>query len=99
MKDWVPNGDAYFQQDNAPCHVDKAYMAEKGIPCLKWPPVSPGLNPIENQQSIVKHGLKTMEDFSKKKIIENFVKVWHKDPEKQKNVLFWWIRCHEESKL
>lgn len=43
--------EATFQQDNASCHVSatsRAWFEEGGIKLMKWPPQSPGLNPIEN---------------------------------------------------
>jgi len=40
-----------FMQDNAPCHKADCileFLAENGVPVMKWPPQSPDLNPIEN---------------------------------------------------
>ncbi len=46
-----PSSDGYFQQDNAPCHKaqiisDWFLEHDKVFILLKWPPQSPGLNPI-----------------------------------------------------
>lgn len=40
-----------FQQDNAPVHVSKstkAWFDSKNVRVIKWPALSPDLNPIEN---------------------------------------------------
>ena len=40
-----------FQQDNASIHSSRAtsaFLAEQGVKCMKWPALSPDLNPIEN---------------------------------------------------
>ena len=41
---WFPGGDWTFIQDNAPCHKSfstQAFMAQKRILCMDWPPYSP----------------------------------------------------------
>ena len=48
-----PNGNGYFQQDNATCHtadIVKDWFAEhdRDFTLLPWPPQSPDLNPIEH---------------------------------------------------
>lgn len=48
-----------LMQDNAPCHTSKsvkAFLRERGIKFIDWPPYSPDLNPIEN----IWHWMKTV---------------------------------------
>jgi transposase len=45
-----PDGDWYFQQDNARSHIDskvERWLFDKNIPLIIMPPYSPDLNPIE----------------------------------------------------
>jgi transposase len=73
----------YFQQDNAPCHVSsasRAFLAQKKIPLLEWPPNSPDLNPIENLWGLLK--IKAAERFPANldKLKEVLVDEWNKLP-------------------
>jgi DDE superfamily endonuclease len=54
--------DAHFKlmHDNAPCHKSRlvtAYLAQKGVEFIEWPPYSPDMNPIENIWAWVKQKL------------------------------------------
>ena len=45
-----------FMQDNTPCHKAKtvsSFLAGEGIAFMKWPPQSPGMNPLENVWKII----------------------------------------------
>jgi transposase len=51
LRQFFPEGPWYFQQDNARFHTTPdtlAYLHEKGVTLIEWPPWSPDLNPIEN---------------------------------------------------
>ena len=52
-----------FQQDNARIHKTAAVLAfleEKGIQTLEWPPQSPDLSPIENVWNVIVMKMKAM---------------------------------------
>nr|KAF6360073.1 hypothetical protein mMyoMyo1_011031 [Myotis myotis] len=60
-----PNGDGFFQQDNAPCHgariVQEWFQEHEGdITLLRWPPQSPDLNPIEHLWDKVKKAIRQL---------------------------------------
>lgn len=79
---WYPDGDYYFQQDNAPCHKSKRsmdFLRSENIRVLPWPAVSPDINPIENLWSIMKRRLKRLSASSKQAIIANFIEIWYRD--------------------
>nr|KAF6330375.1 hypothetical protein mMyoMyo1_012365 [Myotis myotis] len=58
-----PNGDGFFQQDNAPCHgariVQEWFQEHEGdFALLRWPPRSPDLNPIGHLWDKVKRAIR-----------------------------------------
>nr|KAF6360135.1 hypothetical protein mMyoMyo1_011093 [Myotis myotis] len=60
-----PNGDGFFQQDNAPCHgahiVQECFQEHEGdFTLLRWPPPSPDLNPIKDLWDEVKRAIRQL---------------------------------------
>ena len=82
-----------WMHDNAPPHSAKAtsaYLEVEGITTMKWPPLSPDLNPIENIWSIMKSKV-----YSVKKVFPNtselwaaIVDAWHSIPEETYKSLY-----------
>jgi DDE superfamily endonuclease len=61
MRHAFPNGDGWFQEDNAHPHtskVAKKFHTENDLRVLSWPAQSPDLNPIENLWAIVKKSIR-----------------------------------------
>jgi hypothetical protein len=86
------NVDLVFQHDNAPCHTArsiKAFLEERNMQCLNWPPQSPDLSPIEWMWNVIKMKLKAMNPRprTKEAIIEAVYFIWtNLDPEIGKKV-------------
>ncbi len=60
------SSDAYFQQDNAPCHKaqiisDWFLEHDNEFNLLKWPPQSPNLNPIEHLWDVMEREICIMD--------------------------------------
>lgn len=73
--------DAILQQDNAPCHIAKvikAFLAEKGIQTLVWPPYSPDLNPIENFWAFMKDKVSKVAPATKDELVGILKAEWDK---------------------
>ena len=79
--EFFPNGNFFWQQDNAPCHVSKsslAFFKSNKIELLDWPSNSPDLNPVENIWSILTERLyRTKKAYNtKEKLWKNIIKEW-----------------------
>ncbi len=66
MTTLYPSSDGYFQQDNAPCL--KAQIISDWFPehdneftLLKWPPLSPDLNPVEHLWDVVEREIRIID--------------------------------------
>jgi len=78
METLYPDG-FKLQQDNATPHTSrttKAWMREKGIIILKWPPCSPDLSPIENLWAIMKRRAERSEKKTISEWKEEIQKIW-----------------------
>ena len=81
-----------FKQDNAPSHVSKStieWLDDNGIEYLKWPPLSPDLNPIEHLRNHVERDLRKL-NCSNIKELKNKIKIiWENiDPKVTENLVF-----------
>lgn len=82
MMEWFPDGDGTFMHDSAPCHsakICKEFLHQSNIPVLRWPGNSPDLNPIETLWGIIKRRLSEFDISSKKELIHQVIKLWHRD--------------------
>ena len=70
---------AIHLDDSAPCHRTKLleeFHKNNSIERIDWPGNSPDLNPIENLWAILKFRLRRRIIRSKRKLIEEIIKVW-----------------------
>lgn len=68
-----------LQQDNASCHKSKSTMQwfeKQGITVLKWPAMSPDLNPIENLWSVIKRRLEKLDPTKIEDMKYGIEKIW-----------------------
>ncbi len=60
-----PSSDGYFQQDNAPCHkaliISDWFLEHNVFTLLKWPLLSPDINPIEHFWDVVEREIRIMD--------------------------------------
>ena len=77
-----PDGDGFFQQDNAPCHTSRKmllFFEESGLEVLDWPGNSPDINPIENLWAILKQRLLKEDCTTMAKLITAVIRTWYHD--------------------
>ena len=70
-----------LMQDNAPCHTAnsvKAFLRQRRVELIEWPPYSPDLNPIENLWQWMKRQLETNYPVcqSAEEIEERIFEIW-----------------------
>jgi len=71
----------YFLHDNAPTFnndVVRAWLHNKGIACLEFPPYSPDLNPIENLWSWFSNRLDVGDCSTVEKLQDRIAEEWEK---------------------
>ncbi len=80
-----PSSDGYFQQDNAPCHkaqiiLDWFLEHDNDFTLLKWPPQSPGPNPIEHLWYVVEREIRIIDVQPTKpqKLRDAIMSIWSK---------------------
>jgi len=78
MSNLYPEG-YILQQDNARCHTSKStteWFDKQGITVLKWPAMSPDLNPIENLWSVIKGRLEKLDPSRMEDMKYGIEKIW-----------------------
>ncbi len=83
----------YFQQDNAPCHKAQIISDEHDneFTLLKWPPLSPDLNPIEHLWDVVEREIHIMDLLQ---LCNAIMSIWPKSLRNVSNTLL--NLCHED---
>ena len=60
----------------------RAYLQDKGVNRMNWPPQSPDLNPIENVCGLLKNKLRRLPRHpSQEELLEVFSKLWKELPQ------------------
>ena len=74
--------DILFQQDNAACHTSYESKAVNKVlfdkNCIKWPPNSSDLSPIENVWAILKEKLSKRKIRNLDDLRDNILDIWTK---------------------
>ena len=70
-----------WMHDNAPCHkarLVQAYLKKCKVSVMKWPPLSPDMNPIENVWNIMWQYIGKRSPTTKKELESLMYKAWEK---------------------
>jgi hypothetical protein len=79
---WFPQGQWFFQQDNAPCHVSmktRQHFDNHDIHCIEWPPNSCDMNPIENFWTHLKRRVYERPTANREDLITRIKHIWNSD--------------------
>ena len=91
MRRLYPNGDGWFQDDNARPHRSKivvAFKQKKNLRTLSWPSQSPDLNPIENLWAEIKRKIHNEKPTSLPSLERCVKRAWKSvKPEMVKNLI------------
>ena len=84
VREWFPDGNYIFMQDNAPCHMARSVsevLTACGVEVLPWPGNSPDLNPIENVWANIKLRIREGQELTNKaQHKESLRNIWENDP-------------------
>ncbi len=77
------DGEAIFQQDNAPCHTAKVvqtWMTKNNLTILAWPGNSPDMNPIEHVWDYIADKIKAIHFKNKDELWDRIKIEWNSIP-------------------